>query len=550
MDDDREFMEEEFGEPAGGASGGSYDTDVPLPRDGGDPAAQEGSYDTYLTLPDPAAQEGSYNTYLTLAEPGAEAGAMTQVAPGDDALYSMMRPKLAPEEYNRQAAGLMYGQTTHYMGAEEREAYQVQVNEAGQLVDAEGNPYTSSLNTHNQYPGSTGGDIFVMDQGGLFAADADALQTQLNSGAPVGPGRGSVVHHSTLAAGQREEDDEGGVVRPEMPLRVAAAGELRAQDGELRSISDASGHFMPSEDQTLQFVESLQDAGVNLDNTKINMVAKPVRDLEGGLRGIAPAIDTYSGEFLASEGDQIALTNKRAVMDQISGRETGPHRESDSVLYTLDERRAALDAEAEDRAARFAPASAEVPVQETAVSSEEPAASAEQVSSMYQTGPVSGEQVSSVYQTGPVSGERIYAQQGAPDDDPLRNLSAGAYVEYRDDAPATDTGGLASPLRDPSLGAPASGYDELRDDAEAAPFDNPSAYAPSTPDAGPQDLGTPDGAPPADDTASGTQWQGASAQTGRSGVTMGRQRGQEWQEATPQSGDPSGPQIGSRRGSQ
>jgi hypothetical protein len=66
-----------------------------------------------------------------------------------------------------------------------------------------------------------------------------------------------------------ESDDfeDGDGADPARPLRAAAAGEIMAEGGEVRAISDRSGHFQPGTDQTLQFVGTLQDAGVNLDNT-------------------------------------------------------------------------------------------------------------------------------------------------------------------------------------------------------------------------------------------------------------------------------------------
>jgi hypothetical protein len=217
--------------------------------------------------------------------------------------------------------------------------------------------------------------MFVMDQGGVFAADANALQNELNKGTAIAPGQGYLVHHSTLAAGQRDEDEDG------PRLQVAAGGEIRVdvrseqrwkqdehgrpvqdEDGNyvldtpvaqqtVRSISDASGHFEPGTDQTLQFVESLQDQGVNLDNTKINLVEKPDYDE----RGAVPAIDVYSSEFQAAEGDQGTLTDKRAVMEELKDDFAGTVRGSfdreagQSYLGGL----ADAEEEAKQRARRF-----------------------------------------------------------------------------------------------------------------------------------------------------------------------------------------------------
>jgi hypothetical protein len=259
-------------------------------------------------------------------------GLMTRIIPDSTGMeYSQLLSKYEGEDVDRRGMDGLYWDPdptvttrTHYMDAEEREDYRLNVNEEGKLVDSEGRLYASSQSTHGHYPGSTGGDLFVMDQGGLFAGDLDQMQ----QGATENQGLNviEVVHHSTLAAGQREGGDD------QSPLRVFGAGEIVAQDGEVRSISDASGHFRPDTSDTVQVVETLEEHGVNLDNTKINLVGKSEYDDDGNV----PSIDIYSGEFKEAEGDQRTLTNKRAVMDEIRD--------------TLSERRKALDDEAEERA--------------------------------------------------------------------------------------------------------------------------------------------------------------------------------------------------------
>lgn len=303
----------------------------------GTTASEEGAAPEY---------EGTSVNYATAAWDGTP----ITVQSGDGVTSQLLGKYEGEEVSHRLSAGLVqmegYDRTvTEYMSAEDREAFRLTAKD-GKLYGSSGGLHSSNPDARGDYPGSTGGDIFVLDQGGLFAVNQRVHQDYLNpdpdagdeseaaSGVPqqsytdgqagasvnytVGQyqegaaveGEGEsvyrTVHHSTLAAGQRAPGDR-------TPLEVAAAGEIQTEQGEVRSISDASGHFRPTTEQTGQLIDALEGAGLDLDNTSINLVGKPGYDAGGAV----PAVDVYSGEFKAAEGDQRALTRKRAAMEEI-----------------------------------------------------------------------------------------------------------------------------------------------------------------------------------------------------------------------------------------
>jgi hypothetical protein len=415
--------------------------------------------------------EGTSVNYTTAAWDGAP----VMVRSGD-VVSSELLGKYNGEEYSHRVTdGLVnaegYDRTlTEYMSAEDRQAFRLTAKD-GKLYDSSGALHSSDPHAKGDYPGSTGGDIFVLDQGGLFAINQRAHQDYINadpdagdeSGAAFGvmeqsytdeQGDGPVnytgeqpqegleleadgegesvyrtVHHSTLAAGQRAPGDR-------TPLRVAAAGEIQTEQGEVRSISDASGHFHPTTAQTAQMVGTLEAAGVDLSNTSINLVAKPGYDAAGAV----PAVDVYNGEFKAAKGDQRALTRKRGAMEELR--------------------------------ARFAAGDL------------------------------------------PAPGGLEDAEYAA------EKRSQGIYNELDEAGVYEDAEG--GPAPEPSL-----------DDLRAAAADVDVSQIPGAPVPGLDDLRAMAADVDVSQIPGGAGWQGASPQSGRSGTTLGGQRGQAWQSARP-----------------
>jgi len=131
------------------------------------------------------------------------------------------------------------GDVVEYLDANARQAYKLHVK-GGKLYDSAGNLFdTSVVKAPNRASG--GSAIFVMDENGDFYAS----KTQI-----VGK-----FHHSSLLAG----------------APVAAAGTIEVINGQIRGLSDRSGHYRPANEFTRQAVDSLQRQGVDTSALKLEM---------------------------------------------------------------------------------------------------------------------------------------------------------------------------------------------------------------------------------------------------------------------------------------
>ncbi|MFB7724463.1 hypothetical protein [Nocardia sp. NPDC056100] len=128
------------------------------------------------------------------------------------------------------------GQQVTYLNAEERQRFQLFIRD-GKMYDADGNLFDTAL-AASHWNGA-GKAIFVMDKNGSIYASLYH-----------GPGE---FHHSSFLAG----------------APVAGAGELQVANGELRLITDASGHYRPGPDFTKQVIEEMRRQGLTIDPAQI-----------------------------------------------------------------------------------------------------------------------------------------------------------------------------------------------------------------------------------------------------------------------------------------
>ena len=141
-------------------------------------------------------------------------------------------------QYVGEETGEVWGTEVKYLSAEERKAYELRVGPDGLLRDAQQQLFDTS--NAKAADGSTKA-IFVMSETGAIYA---ALRQK----------RGE-FHHSSFLAGQP----------------VAAAGELVVKQGQVIQASNRSGHYMPDQASTYQFVEQLGRSGAK-DADKIEVV--------------------------------------------------------------------------------------------------------------------------------------------------------------------------------------------------------------------------------------------------------------------------------------
>ncbi|MCP2295811.1 hypothetical protein APR11_002229 [Nocardia amikacinitolerans] len=133
------------------------------------------------------------------------------------------------------------GSNVKYLTEEERKAYQLFVRD-GKIYDANGNLFDTSAASTAHSPGG-GRAIFVMDENGnMYASTRHAV---------------GEFHHSSFLGGKP----------------VAGAGELQVVNGELKLITDQSGHYKPAQEYTQQVISNLQGQGVQLNPSQVQMLA-------------------------------------------------------------------------------------------------------------------------------------------------------------------------------------------------------------------------------------------------------------------------------------
>ncbi|MEM6273759.1 MAG: hypothetical protein AAF735_00835 [Myxococcota bacterium] len=124
-----------------------------------------------------------------------------------------------------------------YFSAQERAAFEVFVR-GGRLIDARGRPVETGD------AGRPGHALFAMSADGrMYVGDRFA----------TGAGELSLRHSSFLAGGP-----------------VAAAGEIRVENGRIHTITDQSGHYRPLPPLTAQFLRHLQRSGVELEGIRVD----------------------------------------------------------------------------------------------------------------------------------------------------------------------------------------------------------------------------------------------------------------------------------------
>lgn len=145
--------------------------------------------------------------------------------------------KMEPH-YEGEETGAVWGSKVQYLSAEERKQYALTVGEDGLLRTAQNQLFDTAA---SETATETGKSIFVMDEMGNIYASPHQERGQF--------------HHSSFLSG----------------APVAAAGELVAEQGVVKQVSNGSGHYQPDQSYTHQFVEQLWRKGAQ-GTDKINVV--------------------------------------------------------------------------------------------------------------------------------------------------------------------------------------------------------------------------------------------------------------------------------------
>jgi hypothetical protein len=182
----------------------------------------------------PSAQTASMNLAAatlqkpSLSKPSAVNGAAAVQAPQSMAVkFKDTQPMNS--HYKGEETGKVFGTQVKYLSHAERQAYKVTIHN-GRMYGADGKPFDTSKAT-TAFANNKGRAIFVMDhRGNIYVSNEQT--------------RGK-FHHSSFLAG----------------APVAAAGDIRVENGVIKAISRKSGHYRPTENQLNQVLWELHGRG-------------------------------------------------------------------------------------------------------------------------------------------------------------------------------------------------------------------------------------------------------------------------------------------------
>lgn len=159
------------------------------------------------------------------------------MVPGEETLPTYSDLAEMDPEYAGEETGRVWGTKVKYLDQVERQQYKLSIKD-GRLFDESGNPFDTS-GASSVFAGGSGSAIFVMDeQGNIYASKTQTV---------------GKFHHSSFLAGKP----------------VASAGEITVKDGYVKEITRRSGHYQPTEAQSMQVLTQLRTNGVDVSNIEI-----------------------------------------------------------------------------------------------------------------------------------------------------------------------------------------------------------------------------------------------------------------------------------------
>ncbi|UYZ64406.1 hypothetical protein [Hymenobacter weizhouensis] len=170
----------------------------------------------------------SYAYTPPVAEPGPVAPTPVITSPPEEVAPNYSTVSMDPD-YEGEETGAVWGTKVQYLSEEQRKAFELSVDSDGKLRNASGELFdTQGAGTVT----GKGKAIFVMSPDGKIYA---SLHQQAG-----------IFHHSSFLSG----------------APVAAAGEVEVHNGVVKMVSNRSGHYMPDQSFTYQFIEQLWRRGV------------------------------------------------------------------------------------------------------------------------------------------------------------------------------------------------------------------------------------------------------------------------------------------------
>ncbi len=200
------------------------------------------------------------------------------------------------------------GVQTKYLNPMEQQQHELGAGGDGLLRTAAGELADSSASRDvGKMSQTEGKNIFVMTpEGKIRAADAWGNHTEKKGEDPADGTSIGFMNHSSLAAelGPWAADDRSYANKLHAG-EVAAAGEMKLNQGKLEEVTDASGHYQPNNAMTGQLLDRVGEMGVDTHDTAVNVtrdrgqgkVLASAREFQG-VRG-----DIASGKIQGYRGD-------------------------------------------------------------------------------------------------------------------------------------------------------------------------------------------------------------------------------------------------------
>jgi hypothetical protein len=161
--------------------------------------------------------------------PGTAAPGMVSLDHSQPTLFKNLQPM--DRRWAGEETGQVWGTKVAYLNETQRAQHKVTIQN-GLVLDSQGRPFDTRT-AQTAFDKNKGRAIFVMDHNGdMYISNYQA--------------RGK-FHHSSFLSG----------------APVAAAGDIRIEDGVVKTISRKSGHYKPTSDQLGQFAQRLHSQGVN-----------------------------------------------------------------------------------------------------------------------------------------------------------------------------------------------------------------------------------------------------------------------------------------------
>jgi hypothetical protein len=215
-------------------------------------------------------------------------------------------------EHYRQAKGAHIS-TRYLRTEEERSPYRLDVGAGGKIMGSDNAPLSTGT-AKGMFKGGAGGQIFVMSpEGQFYSASA---QEENRKGGLMGRGRTVVQEGGEFVPANNAPSASAQAFHHSSFLgggAVASAGELKANQGVLSLISNASGHYKPGSEHVMQALQQLEGQGVATEQARVHLMGDFNNGVYDNSKEVTPAV----GEYKAAGGNRDTLVDRHNVLKEM-----------------------------------------------------------------------------------------------------------------------------------------------------------------------------------------------------------------------------------------